>query len=253
LIILLLCYCNKDNDNPIDICSGFKNEVYKYPHFVCTDSIDCFQKHKESLLLPEQYIKCSSTDSLSRTCLNYPLFSLIWVYSSLQEGFDHVIKIFNGFDELFNRDDVNIELIKIYQQMDPDSVNSISEPVDRGEFMTQFTFIEITLAQYQLINKLTHEEVYLLLGLCLEQYYYKSNISSFSWIGEMSILAIMARILESINYEPFTSEITENPDLQYFISVADLAGLTIDKMEEIAQIIITCSENYLAEQKTTNP
>ena len=247
MIILLLCHCNKDNNNPIDICSGFKNEVYKYPNFVCTDSIDCFQKHKEALLLPEQYIKCSSTDSLSRTCLNYPLLSLIWAYNSLQQGFDHILEMFNGFDELFNRTDANIELIKIYQQMDPDSVNSISESVDRGEYMTQFTFIEITLAQNQLINKLTHEEVNILLSLCLEQYYKKANIASFSWIGEMSTLAIMARILESINYEPFTSEISENPSLEYFISVVD-AGLTIYK-----QIIITCSENYLAEQKTGNP
>lgn len=247
MIILLLCHCNKDNNNPVDICSDFKNEVYIYPHFVCTDSIDCFQKHKEALLLPEQYLKCSSTDSLSRTCLNYPLFSLIWVYNSLQQGFDHINEMFNGFDELFNRADANIELIKIYQQMDPDSVNNISEPVDRGEFMAQFTYIEITLAQYQLINKLTYEEASILLSACLEKYYLKSESESYSWIGEISTLAIMARILESMNYEPFTNEISEDPSLEYYISVAG-DGLTFYQ-----QIIITCSKNYLAEQNTGNP
>lgn len=250
---MLLCYCNEDN--PVDICSGFKNEVYKYPNYECTeaDSIDCFQKRKESLLLPEQYLKCSSTDSLSRTCLNYPFLGLIWAYNSLQQGFDHILEMFNGFDELFNRDDANIELIKIYQQMDPDSINNISEPVERGEFMTQFTFIEITLGQYKLINKLTHEEVTILISLCLETFYKESNISSFGWIGKMSTLVIMARILESINYEPFTSEISENPYLEYFILIADLAPFTNDKIEEITQIIISCSENYLTEQKTIHP
>ena len=243
-MIFLLCHCNKDNNDPVDICSGFINAVYKYPHFVCTDSTDCFQKHKESLLLPEQYLECSSTDSLSRTCLDYPLLGIIWAYNSLQQGFDYILEMFNGFDELFDRDDANSELIKLYQQMDPDSVSSISEPVDRGEFMAQFTFIEITIAQYQLINKLTREEVTILLSACLEKYYWKSDSESFGWIGEMSTLAIIARILKSINYEPFINEISEDPYLEYYISVAG-DGLTFYQ-----QMIITCSENYLAEQKS---
>ncbi len=119
LIICLFHFCKEKN--PIDICLGFEDKVYKYSIYNCAeaDSLNCYQKRLKSVLLPEQYLKCSSTDSLTRTCLNYPFLPNIWLYNTLQQGFDHVKDVFNGFDELFKRENTNAELMKIYQGMNP--------------------------------------------------------------------------------------------------------------------------------------
>ena len=250
LIFFLFTSCERnDTADPVDICSGFENKVYNYSIYSCTeaDSLDCSQKVLESVLLPDQYLKCSSTDSLTRTCLMYPFLGYIWLYNSIQQGFDHVIDMFNGFDELFNREDANIKLIEVYQEMDPEGVNDFSELADQGAYMTQLTFIEITIAQFQLINKLTAEETETLIEVCLDKYYVKSKIPSYAWIGEMSVLAIMARILYSQNYKPFMDELISISGLTYFIKMADFSGLI--NIKEITHFIISNAENYLQELK----
>jgi hypothetical protein len=244
LIICLFPFCKENN--PVDICLGFENKVYKYSIYNCTeaDSLDCYQKRLKSVLLPEQYLKCSSTDSLTRTCLNYPFLPNIWLYNSLQLGFDHVKDVFNGFDELFKRENTNTELKKIYQGMNPANVDTISDPVSRGAFMSQFTFIEITLAQYQLIDKLNEDEGKTLINLCLNKYNIKSSIPSYTWVGSMSTLAIIARILYTANYEPFVNLIPANQNLEYFIQYADFDDMSPDIINEITQIMISNANNY---------
>lgn len=245
LIFIFAFACNENNN--IDICSGYKNVVYRYPEYQCkeSDSINCYQEKVKSLLLPKQYLHCSSTDSLIRTCLAYPLLSNIWFYSTLQQGYDNITKIFNGFDELFNRTDVNVSLINVYSKMDPDDVNLISDVTEKGMLMTQFTIIEISMAQIQFINKLSSEENDTLLSICLKQYYAKSSIPSFSYVGEMSILAIMSRILYFVDYDPFMQGLLNIPNLQYFIDSADLVG--VSNIEEISNFIINNTNNFLNE------
>jgi len=247
LFLIFFLFTSCERNDPVDICSGFENRVYNYSIYDCTeaDSLDCHQKILKSMLLPEQYLKCSSTDSLIRTCLMYPYLGYIWLYNSLQQGFDCVMNMFNGFDELFTREDANIELIKVYQQMDPEGVNDFSDPVDRGAYMTQFTFIEIIIAQFQFISKLTPEETEMLIEVCLDKYYDKSEIPGYSWIGEMSGLAILARILYSQDYKPFMDGLISIPNLNYFIESADFGGF--NNIEEITQFIIMNAENYLLE------
>ncbi|MBA7546866.1 hypothetical protein ES705_39267 [subsurface metagenome] len=250
LIFFLFTSCERnDPADPVDICSGFEDKVYNYSIYSCTeaDSLDCSQKVLESVLLPDQYLKCSSTDSLTRTCLMYPFLGNIWLYNSIQQGFDHIMNMFNGFDELFTRENANIELIKVYQEINPEGVYDFSELADQGAYMTQLTFIEITIAQFQLINKLTAEETETLIEVCLDKYYDKSEIPSYSWLGEMSVLAIMARILYSQNYKPFMDELMSISGLNNFIEWASFMGLI--NIEEITQFIISNAENYLQELK----
>ncbi len=241
----LCTFCEKDDGDTVDICSGFVNNVFKYTFYECTeaDSLDCSQKIIESVLLPEQYLECSSTDSLVISCLNYPFMGYIWVYNSIQQGFDRVMNMFNGFDELFDREDANTELIKVYQDMKPEGVYDYSEPAEQGAYMAQFTFIEITLAQYQLINKLQPEETKLLLEVCLDKFYKKSEIPYYSWIGAMSVLAIMGRVLLIQDYQPFIDGLTSVDELNDFLILADFCGL--NNIVEITQFIIENVENYL--------
>jgi hypothetical protein len=247
--ILLLLFTTCKKDDPVDICIGFEDEVYNYVKYECTvaDSLDCSQKILNSLLLPDEYLKCSSTDSLVYTCLSYPYLPYIWLYNSLQIGFDHIMEMFNGFHELFAREDGIRGLIEVYKEMDPMGVNDFSTTIDRGNYMTQFSFLELTLSQFLIISKLTPEETKMLIQYSLDKYYEKSMIPNYTFIGEMSGLALMARILYSHNYEPFMDQLINIPNLSYFIESADLMG--INNIEEITQFIVSNTESYLEENK----
>jgi len=246
VLIILLNACKKNDSN--ELCSGFDDKVYKYNLYQCTeaDSIDCYEKRLKSALLPEQYLKCSSTDSLIRTCLTYPFLPVIWAYSTIQIGFEHVTGQFNGFDELYKRVDAIVGLMNVYQEMEPADVYNFAEPADRGAFMSQFTFIELTIAQYQLIDKLTTEETMLLLEISLGKYNSKAAIPTYGFIGEMSTLAIMARILYSQNYEPFMDQLMSIPNLLFFVESAGFMG--ISNIEEITQFIVSNTEYYFSEE-----
>lgn len=246
LIFLFLTLCKKNKSD--DICSGFENKVYKYEIYSCTeaDSLDCYQKRLKSALLPEQYVKCSSTDSLARTCLNYPFLGNIWLYYTIQQGFDHLKDIFNGFDELIKRENANSELIKVYYGMNPADADTIIDLGSQGAFMSQFTFIEITLAQYELIRKLNNDQRITLINICIEKYNIKNSIPSYSWIGSMSTLAIIARILYTEDYKPFVNLMLANQELEYFVQNADFDDMSPDTINAITQIVLSNANNYLS-------
>jgi len=246
LIIFVFHSCVKKKI--VEVCSGFQDKIYEYSIYHCTeaDSLDCSQKVEKSLQLPDQYLRCSSTDSLSQTCLNYPFFGYIWAYSSIQEGFERVKDMFNGIDELFSREGANSSLIRIYQRMHPEDVNDIPDPVDRGAFMARFTFIEITLAQYQLIQKLNNDQRITLISICFDKYNSKTSIPSYSWIGSMSTLAIIARILYTEDYKPFVNLMSANQDLEYFVQNADFDNMSPDIINDITQIVLSTANNYIS-------
>ena len=248
LVFSIFCifqFC--DSDSPVDICIGFEDEVYNYTIYDCTDadSLDCSQKVLNSVLLPEEYLKCSSTDSLVCSCLSYPFLGYIWLYNSLQIGFDHIMEMFNGFHELFAREDGIRGLIEFYKEMDPEGVDDFSTVLDRGNYMTQFIFLELTLSQFQVISKLTPEETKMLIRYSLDKYYEKSIIPSYTFIGEMSGLALLARILYFHDYKPFTDLIMSVPNLIEFIESSDFLGK--NNIEEITECIIINSEKYIEE------
>ena len=124
ILVLILVDCSKNDilEDPLeDACLNYIDHVYKYPAISWKDSAsteNSGQRTKEALKIPEDYLKCCSTDSLIRTCLNCPYFILMWTSSDLQTAFSKAIMInCNGFDELYSRDDIGLKLIYEYRTM----------------------------------------------------------------------------------------------------------------------------------------
>jgi hypothetical protein len=169
------------------------------------------------------------------------------LYNSIQEGFDHIKLNFNGFTELFNRIDKNKVLINIYQDIDPLRVTFIEDPIERGQFMSGITVVEITLAQYDVVDNLTLDETKSLLNIALKMYSDKSSVPNYSWVGAMSTIGILGRILYSQNYKSFIDRLSTVANLNLFLNSCDFDG--INNVDFIIQTIISDSENYLNELK----
>ena len=86
----------------------------------------------------------------------YPEWGLIHAYDSRETGFSVLINLFNGFRELFIRNDAAIELMIQYAKIDPLLVGEKWEPLQQGLFSFQFEKIELFLSQRQLIQKLNN-------------------------------------------------------------------------------------------------
>ncbi len=153
--------------------------------------IEDYSKRLELLNLPESIIKKITTEELVKTCLNYPEFRLIFTRNDLQSGYNYIRSKFNGFRELETRKDSGKELIKIYASYKPDNFDYTSSDLEIGLFIAKFTYIEILLAQTEILNKLSSSESSDLMVLCGQKYKQKKELQKYYGIIGLQTTALV--------------------------------------------------------------
>jgi hypothetical protein len=111
------------------------------------------QEMIEVCQIPETILENLSTSRLAYLCLNYPLLGDILFFDNYQEGFEKISANFNGFSELFEREDAGTELLKLYQEFGLD-VFKKSENINVFYDMC----IDIVIAQPIFLEKLDQKE-----------------------------------------------------------------------------------------------
>ena len=117
--------------------------------------------------IPENILSCLSTENLIRLCLQYPLFFDVYLFNCLDNGLNALFNNFNGVRELYEREDVLIELLKYYQSIIQDI--SISN-ADNVEFNISVSNVELLLSRYQSANKDITEDYKEILRLLTDGY-----------------------------------------------------------------------------------
>ncbi|GAG39599.1 unnamed protein product, partial [marine sediment metagenome] len=112
----------------------------------------------EACMIPKNVLNKISTDGLIVTCMNYPLFLNVLAFDNLQDGFESVLKYFNGLQELQTRQDAGIKLYNIYKEMYPHDISDTWISKQKGEHSFNFLLIELLLAQDLILSKLSKEE-----------------------------------------------------------------------------------------------
>jgi hypothetical protein len=87
-----------------------------------------------ALQIPETILKNMSTNHLMEICLTYPFFDEIWAYNNIQDGFEYVIKDFNGLQELLSRKDAGSKLLFRYKNMSAGIVNKDWSLLQQGTY-----------------------------------------------------------------------------------------------------------------------
>ena len=153
-----------------------------------------FEKRLVLLDIPESILRKISTQELVKSCLSYPGFSLIYTRNDLQSGYNYIRSMFNGFRELETRPDAGNALLKIYADYKPDGFNLSSSDLEIGEFMSKFAFVEIMIAQPEILIKLNQGDSHELLSLCSQKYKVKKQLQIFyGGIGLKTTASIVAR------------------------------------------------------------
>ena len=237
-IALLLCFlfivigCKKKG------CEEVIDQAYVYP--VEAAKGKTFEERKEMFKIPEQILHCLSTEALIKSCINHPQFVYIWARSELQNGFDDVRKMCNGFDELFGRGDRCQKLIYLYKQLDFTRDWKSYTDLENGMYMDNIVRHELIIAQYEILNDLTISEKIELFQLALDNQKKKYGLAQY-WanVGMETTCAILSRIMYLDKYQPLIAEYNNNENMLILINyILILDSDAVDK-------VMSLSEDYL--------
>uniref|UniRef100_UPI003216D57E hypothetical protein n=1 Tax=uncultured Draconibacterium sp. TaxID=1573823 RepID=UPI003216D57E len=157
-------------------------------------NLETYQDKLSSYNIPGDILEDISTEKLVESCLKYPELRLIFTRNSLQQGYDYIRTIFNGFRELESRQDAGHELLRIYSSYNPENINNKYSTLERGRQILKITYIEILIAQYNILKSFNTSESQELLNQCRKKYKQKKNeLASYSILGLQSTALIIAR------------------------------------------------------------
>ena len=191
------------------------------------------------LNIPTDKLESIGTDQLVRTCLDYPYFGLIFTRNSLQQGYDFIRSNFNGFRELEDRPDAVQCILKEYSKMNPTGFKPESSPAKVGEYMAQFTFIELLLAQYQILNNIDNATRKQLVENALDIYKGKAEIDSYGIIGLSTTAFVMGRATYGIDNTFSNLKYEDKNDIEALLK--DCSPQRFDLLD----IIVKENESYI--------
>ncbi len=197
----------------------------------------------EVLQIPTETLKKMRTHDLAQTCLHYPLFSDIWAFNSLQDGMERVMAGFNGFEELFKRNESSLELMAIYKSMDPHEFDEKWSDLEKGRYTAQFAKIEALLAQENILASLNQNERLLLLEESINKQKAMQQYSIYDNRNKEPNAYLMSKIMLKDN-SIIIKKISQNePDFIAFLNRGSMAT------EGTINEILVIANNYLNNYK----
>jgi hypothetical protein len=237
LILLSILFTITINAQQVD-------SVYNFPLKPGMSSWKKFQTHKEMLTvlqIPGKILTSLSSSALVKTCLDYPLFSDMWAYDNIKVGFEQLRKEFNGFNELFGRNDAFDELFKLYSSIDPNSISEKGTTLEKGKYTAKICKIEILLAQLDLLQGVIQVKKNLLLKEILKKHEAMLKYNEFDIRSIESNIFLMGNVLVNTDLS-MMAKISKNAKINNFLKTSRF----IEK--DIILEIISLSTEYLNNQ-----
>jgi|GEM_PF-2026787 len=187
LMVNMSCVLKEENRESIILdgvqISTRSNMVWNFPVNPSTLEWKTLKSYEDQLLaynIPEGMITRISTEELLEVCLAYPEWGVINAFNSRRVGLNNMMSHFNGFRELFARDDAAKELIKVYSRLDPLAIGENWTLLQKGEYSFQINCIELLLSHGMMIEKLDAQDIQVLQDEAILKYGQKKQLSDVS-------------------------------------------------------------------------
>jgi len=219
-----------------------KNNSWDFPIKPGTSVWKQYRTHAEkvkALQVPLSVLKNMSTDHLVEICLTYPFLDEIWAYNNIQNGFEYVVKDFNGLQELLMRKDVGPILLLRYKNMSPNNVSKDWSLLQQGTHTAKFRHIEILIAQETILTALKDNERLTLLNEVVKKHQTMSQTSIFGYPNAETNTFLMGRILQKNDDDKFNQIISNNKKIDVFLKSGNLF------VADLVQEIFSYAEQYL--------
>lgn len=219
IIFLLLCSCNKYDDSlspeeltKIDSLTG----SYIYP--VERSEKKLFElgweRYYDTCMVPSNILNHLTDQGIIESCLNYPPFFNIFYFDNYQDGFNHILEESNVFDGLFARRNISGKLISRYQSFEVDSFN-LSNFLQKGT--TSLFYLEIILAQNQIIKRLSIIEKREIIKEAFQKYEYREMVLNEELFSSIASALLVGRIFKTIQYDEFMKTLLQDQSLNTFL------------------------------------
>lgn len=197
------------------------DDSYHFPVRGGTEEWKAFTSHiqmLEACMVPEDVLAAMSTEGLIKTCMDYPLKNDLGNYNDFQNGFEGVVRGFNGLQELLKRKDAGTKLIAFYREMKPEAFDKALSIADKGFYAFDIMYVEMMLAQSQVLDNLTVQEQKELLTLCLEKSEVRTDYQNVYDDSRFHIgwALLVGKLLQKQNYQPANGNISTT-DYNHFL------------------------------------
>lgn len=180
------------------------------------------QQMIDACQVPDVILDQMSTNGLIETCLDYPLLSNMFAFSSIQLGTKRQMENFNGFGKLVQKNDAATLMLARYRLIDASLVSNEND-VSIGDFSVNFISFGMALSQLVFIEQLsTLEKKELVHDAMLKYEVFLLDQEIFGLFILKVQALIMARTMQAEGYRSFLKEIEKNEFLTVFVSDADL-------------------------------
>ena len=148
--------------------------------------------------IPEDVLSSLSTNDLTETCLQYPLFINVYAFNSLSDGIENLNSEFNGIRELYSRKDAAIGLIKHYNEkvQSFSFLDKANSEAAKGIFMISVTNLEILLSQIVQHDYESRKEI---LKCLVNGYEEKLNYKNYFGYGFLTNCFSRAKVIEKMD------------------------------------------------------
>ena len=206
------------------------NEPFSYPLRPGTKAWSNLKTEKERLMalqIPDSILSQMTTQALVISCINYPGSVYLTAYDNLQASFVILANQFNGLNELAKRSDAGECLINIYKISGEKGFSDNNLKLDGRYWTIKFSWIELLMAQNNLISSLSNVEKRNLLKLTVEKYKMKQVSHDYSINSLISTVFLMARVLHLSSNDEFELEYSQKAELKNFINTSSLSDASL--------------------------
>ncbi len=184
------------------------------------EKLDSYEEKLNSYNIPDEILLKMTTGDLVNTCLNYPEFRLIMTRNNLQQGYDYVRSIFNGFRELENRKDAGKELLKLYTPLNPEKIIDFEDTIEKGRYFFKIAHIELIMGQYSILNNMDNVDKKYALEQTINKYQKKKEmLELYSQLGLATSALVPGRLLELHNQQSFMDLKKNNPGIDWYLKI----------------------------------
>jgi hypothetical protein len=163
----------------------------------------------EACQIPKEILTNMSDEALIITCLNYPLSIDLYLFDSVQIGFDNLLTKFNGLRELMKRKDVSAAIVSKYTSM-----SSIEQTLCDDNCRFRFLYLEIILSQDEILSGLQKSGRRELLQTSYSNHVFRQIEGSYGNVEFTSTGRLMSKILLMDGYGPYVSEYESKHELK---------------------------------------
>lgn len=186
--------------------------------------------------IPEDHLKTITTGELLEECLNYPYIADVMFAENIPLMFKYIRQEFNGFKELFERQDAAQVILNRFLDFDFNKINDYQEDYEKGLYVFKFCYLNLLLAQDEIIRKMGDK--YNIINQINNKYSETSNKNLTPFRDDVTITFVGYNMLKYLE----NTELGKSAELTPLISVAQsmhISSLNYATFNELSELVTT--------------